>query len=91
MPLSVGQEVWIRCTVQPGPFSDELLVTVEAIGGSVAGFVSADELNEGASGERRVRGRVVKIEDRIVEVWINGSFFTTNGLAYVPQEMALAA
>lgn len=91
MPLSAGQEVSIRCRVQPGPFSDEPLVTVESIEGPISGFVSTDELIEGPGGETRVRATVKKIEGSIVEVWIRGSFFTTNGLTYVPREMALAA
>ena len=91
MPLSVGQEVSILCKVQPGPFSDEPLVTIESIDGPISGFVSTDELIHGANGEPRVRGVVNKVEGRIIEVWIKGSFFTTNGLTHVPQEMALAA
>jgi len=91
MSLSFGQEVSIVCKVQPGPFSDERLVTVESIDGPVSGFVQTDELVEGPGGEPRVRGTVRKVEDRVVEVWIRGSFFTTNGLTHVPQEMALAA
>jgi hypothetical protein len=91
MPLTVGQQVWIRCTVQPGPFSDEPLVTIESIDGPVSGFIDSDELREGPSGESRVRGVIRGIEKSFVEVWIRGSFFTTNGLANVRPELAMAA
>ena len=90
MALSVGQQVWIRCKVQPGPFSDEPLVTVESLDGPVSGFVSSDELTT-VDGESRVRSVVRSIEKDRVEVWIKGSFFTTNGLTNVPREMAMAA
>lgn len=90
MALTVGQEVWIRCTVQPGPFSDERLVTIESVQGPVSGFISNDELKE-ARGEHRVRGIVRSIGQTSVEVWIRGSFFTTNGLANVRTELAMAA
>jgi hypothetical protein len=91
MALAVGQEVWIRCTVQPGPFSDEPLVTFESIEGPVSGFIKTDELKTGAGGETSVRGIVRNIEKTFVEVWVSGSFFTTNGLANVRPELAMAA
>jgi hypothetical protein len=91
MSLATGQEVWIRCKVRPGPFSDELLVTIESKDGPVSGFISSDELKNGAQGEWRVRGIVRRLEKDYIEVWIRGSFFTTNGLANVSREIAMAA
>ena len=91
MTLRTGQEVWIRCTVQPGPFSDEPLVTIESIQGPVSGFIKSDELKDDAGGSQRVRGIVRRVEKTFVEVWIRGSFFTTNGLANVSPELAMAA
>ena len=90
MALMVGQQVWIPCKVQPGPFSDEPLVTFEGIDGPITGFVNIDELKETA-GQTMVRGIVRNIEKDHIEVWIKGSFFTTNGLANVPAGMAMAA
>jgi hypothetical protein len=90
MALVVGQQVLIPCKVQPGPFSDEPLVTFESIEGPVTGFVSNDELKQ-AAGQSAVRGIVRSIEKDHVEVWIKGSFFTTNGLANVAPELAMAA
>lgn len=91
MALIVGQQVWIPCKVQPGPFSDEPLVTFESIDGPVTGFVNNDELRGAAGGQTTVRGIVRNIEKDHIEVWIKGSFFTTNGLANVPTGMAMAA
>ena len=88
MALRVGQQVWIPCKVQPGPFSDEPLVTVDSIDGPVTGFVQSKELS---ADHARVRGIVRGIEKDHVEVWIKGSFFTTNGLTNVPMELAMAA
>ncbi len=87
MALVIGQQVWIRCKVQAGPFSEEPLVTVESIDGPVTGFVNRDELKE----ESFVRAVVRNVVSDHVEVWIKGSFFTTNGLANVPRELAMAA
>jgi hypothetical protein len=89
MALSIGQQVWIRCKVQPGPFSEEPLVTVSSIEGPLTGFVKSDEL-KAAGDEHFVRGVVRNIANDHVEVWIRGSFFTTNGLANVPTELAMA-
>jgi hypothetical protein len=90
MALEVGQEVWIRCKVQPGPFSEEPLVTVETVNGPVTGFVATDEL-KAKDGVELVRGIVRDLAKDHVEVWIRGSFFTTNGLANVRRELAMAA
>jgi hypothetical protein len=90
MALTVGQEVWIPCKVQPGPFSDEPLVTFESVDGPVTGFLNRDELRETAS-QTSVRGIVRSIERDYITVWIKGSFFTTNGLANVPAGLAMAA
>jgi hypothetical protein len=88
MALMVGQPVWILCSVQPGPFSDEPLITIDSIDGPVTGFVNSEELSPD---QARVRGVVRGIESDRVEVWIRGSFFTTNGLANVPAGLAMAA
>jgi hypothetical protein len=88
MALVVGQQVWIRCKVQPGPFSEEPLVTIDSIDGPVTGFVQSDELT---ADRTKVRGVVHGLEKNHVEVWIKGSFFTTNGLANVSTELAMAA
>jgi hypothetical protein len=90
MGLTVGQEVWIRCKVQPGPFSEEPLVTIESVGGPISGFVSTEELKAGPDGQPRVRGVVRNAEKDFIEAWIKGSFFTTNGLTNVSREIAMA-
>lgn len=90
MTLKIGQEVWIRCKVQPGPFSEESLVTIDTIDGSVSGFVQEAELNV-APGKVLVRGLVRSIGNQYIEVWIRGSFFTTNGIANVDRKLAIAA
>jgi hypothetical protein len=90
MALSVGQLVWVQCKVQPGPFSEEPLVTIQSVEGPVTGFVKSDELKS-FNDQTTVRGIVRGIGRDHVEVWIKGSFFTTNGLTNVPTELAMAA
>jgi hypothetical protein len=90
MALAVGQEIWILCKVQPGPFSEEPLITIDSVDGPISGFVSTDELKKTAD-EARVRGIVRSFDKDFIEAWIKGSFFTTNGLTNVSREMAMAA
>ena len=91
MALAPGQEIWIHCKVQPGPFSEELLVTIDSIDGPISGFVRSDELKDGPDGQSRVRGIVRSVGRDSVEAWVKGSFFTTNGLTNVRPELAMAA
>ncbi len=88
--FKVGDLVGVKCAVQPGPFSGERLVTVETIDGAISGFVREAELKQSGEGWQ-VRGRVQEVSDAALEVWIRGSFFTTNGLATVSPHIAMAA
>jgi hypothetical protein len=90
MALHVGQEVRIPCKVQPGPFSGEPLITFDSIDGPVSGFVNGEEL-ENVSGQPVIRGTIRAIATDSLEVWVRGSFFTTNGLANVSPTSAMAA
>lgn len=90
LKFEVGNFVGVRCEVQDGPFSEERLVTIETVDGAITGFVRETELRE-RNGEWEVRGKVSGIFSDSVEVFIRGSFFTTNGLAKVPRNLAMAA
>lgn len=90
MTFKVGDFVGIKCEVQPGPFSEERLVTVETIDGAVSGFVRESELRQ-VGDEWQVRGKIRRISPDAIEVWILGSFFTTNGIASINPRLAMAA
>ena len=80
--FSVGQIVQIRCEVQPGPFPTEMLVTFPAMDGPISGFVQRDKIKR-LHGEEGYLDAVVKeVSSDAVSVVIEGSFFTTNGLAH---------
>ena len=90
MALQVGQQIRIPYSVQPGPFSEERLVSFQSLDGPVSGFVRNEELEE-KEGKPTIRGVIRAIEKDYLEVWVRGSFFTTNGLANVSTELAMAA
>jgi hypothetical protein len=90
MALQIGQQIRIPCKVQPGPFAEEPLVTFDSIDGPVSGFVRNEELEE-VAGQPTIRVVIRAIEKDHLEVWIRGSFFTTNGLANVSTQLAMAA
>jgi hypothetical protein len=90
MEIKVGDFVGIACEVQPGPFDDERLVTVEAVDGAISGFVKDTELRN-VNGQWEVRGKVQEISESTIKVWIYGSFFKTNGIANIPSHLAMAA
>ena len=88
--FNVDDTIGIKCEVKPGPFSDEFLVTFETTSGPVTGFVDESELRQEDS-QWYVRGIIKAVKKNTLEVWVEGSFFTTNGLANVPSELAVAA
>jgi hypothetical protein len=91
MGINVGDIIGVGCQVQPGPFSEERVVTIETVHGPISGFVRENELRQTAQGEWMVRAEVRAIRGEELEVLIRGSFFTTNGVASVPKRLAMAA
>jgi hypothetical protein len=85
-----GTEIGIPCEVQRGPFSGEQLITLNTAHGPMTGFVKDSELKQ-RDNIWLVRGTVRADKGDTIEVWIQGSFFTTNGLANVPRQSAMAA
>ena len=88
--IKPGAEVGIRCEIKEGPFSGEKLVSFDTVDGPITGFVREENLKETTDGWL-VHAIVVGQVGDVVHVRVQGSFFTTNGLASIPREMALAA
>lgn len=89
MNMHVGQLVKVPCTVKPGPFSEERLVSFDSLHGPISGFVRTNNLK--FDSEWLVCGTILTVDKDVVEVMVDGSFFTTNGIAYIAKERALAA
>ena len=85
-----GARVQIRCDVKPGPFSAERLVTFNTLDGPISGFVRETDLTSD-EGQWFIGGIVKSVESDYLVVKVRGSFFTTNGIANVSREMAMAA
>lgn len=88
--MKVGDVIGIQCSVQPGPFSEERLISFDTVDGPISGFVRENELRQDGN-NWRVRAVILAIRGDILEVRVQGSFFTTNGLANVPRRFAMAA
>ncbi len=88
--LEPGDEIGIKCEVKPGPFPGEHLIEVETLDGPVSGFVIEDFLTE-RSGAWFVKATVQEVHTDHIKVRIQGSFFTTNGIANIPPKLAMAA
>ena len=88
--IKPGAKIQIQCEVKPGPFSGERLITFDTLDGPISGFVKEDDLVS-RSGSWLIAGIVQSIEKDYLVVKVRGSFFTTNGIANVSKEMAMAA
>jgi hypothetical protein len=89
--LSAGNVIAVPCQVRPGPFSGELLISVNTVNGSISGFVRERDLSLSNTGDWFVPALVLKVRDNVVDVQIRGSLFTKNGRAAITRDMALAA
>ena len=86
MTFNVGDLVGVPCTIQAGPFHDELLVTVDTDEGQISGFVKRVNLQIDPENSERgsVKGIVVDTTSESSTVKLFGSFFTTaQGIALV--------
>ncbi len=90
MQFAVGKEVRVPCKVQPGPFSQEHVVTIDTVDGPISGFIRQENLVH-LDSQWYARGIVREVKKDELLVWIRGSFFTTNGLANVSRHLAQAA
>lgn len=88
----VGDLIGIPCTVSEGPFEGEVLVEFDTIDGKVSGFTNSDNVRESDS-QMCIRAEVISVESDHLVVMVEGSFFSTNGLANVGlnQPLPLAA
>lgn len=86
-----GQMVYIPCKVTSGAFPHELLVTLDTKDGPVSGFVSEEILRNVRDDQAEIIAKVKETKDDTVTVWIRGHFFTTTGLAYLPQRDLMPA
>ena len=89
--LKVGRNIRVPCTVQPGPFSEERLVSFDTVDGPVTGFVREEDVKQLGGDQWFIKATVLSFDKDIVEVRVDGSFFTTNGIATISRGMALAA
>jgi len=85
-----GDKIGVPCQVKPGPFEGEQLISFDTLNGPISGFVLNSEIMERGA-KYYVRAVIDSINDDVLTVWVNGSFFNTNGVATISPETALAA
>lgn len=83
-----GTVVAIPCTVQPGAFPMEKLVSIQSLFGIITGFVPSDSQSYVQGDQGYIRGIVRKVQADKVLVEMKGSFFTTTGLAELEPKWA---
>jgi hypothetical protein len=81
----IGEKVFVPANVDAGAFSGEQLVTVDTTTGPVSGFVRSDKIVH-RHGSTYLLGEVEGYTDNAVTVRLSGSFFTTTGIAYFPDD-----
>ena len=69
----VGSKVWLRCTVSPGPFSNERAVICDLGDRRWLGFVNVNALrNKIEQGEDQVLANILDMTDETFEASIPG-------------------
>jgi hypothetical protein len=83
-----GDLVGVPCSIQPGAFANERLITVDSVEGPLSGFVQNRYIHspEGG-GQGLVKSAVIEVLGDSLIIRMFGSFFTTAmGLARVRHE-----
>lgn len=86
--FSVGQQVKIRCELQRGAFPTEMLITFETADGPISGFVRSEDIQSVGGHQGLISATVTEVSIDRITVIVKGSFFTTNGLAYLKRDWA---
>lgn len=74
--LTVGARMWLKCEVNPGPFSDERMVLVKGESGDWFGFVNVRWLrNENERGKNEVSAKIVEVDGLTFRAGIPGNAF----------------
>ena len=87
--ISVGSDIGIPCKFTPGPFDEEVIVEFDTLDGMVSGFTRTTNVKE-TGGQQLIRGRVLEVNQNVITAMVEGSFFTTNGLANFQPDRVLA-
>ena len=85
--ITRGAKVPVRCSVSPGAFLNEYLITIDTTEGHISGFIDAQEVIKDGTGRTHVYGFVHEIEDDRIVISLPGSFFTTTGIAHFSRKM----
>ena len=74
--LTAGAQMWLKCEVNPGPFSDERMVLVEGEAGDWFGFVHVRWLkNDNERGPNEVLAKIVEVDGPTFRAGIPGSAY----------------
>ena len=85
-----GEKVLVPTNVKDGAFPGERLVTVNTPTGPISGFARVDAIIDRGGGSYLV-AEVKTVSGTTSLVKLAGSFFTTTGLATIPNERILKA
>lgn len=77
MKFNPGEEVKIPCTIQPGAFPNERLITIKTDDTELTGFVNVEHLIESSQTHGFIIGKIVSQSERSLTIQMPASFFTT--------------
>ena len=77
MRFSPGEEVNIPCTIQPGAFPNERLITIKTDDAELTGFVNVERLIQSGLTHGFIVGRIVYQDKHSMMIQMPASFFTT--------------
>jgi hypothetical protein len=76
-----GDYVAVKCDISPGPFPEEVLVTITTDRENISGFVQKANLVSRDKVNWYIKGKVLTVTESYLKVQLSGSFFTTTGIA----------
>ena len=87
--LIVGATVKIPCTVQPGAFPNERLITIKTDQKEISAFVNTEYLTDVKGENGFIEGKIISKSGDATTIKIRGSFFTgASGKASVNSQWA---
>ena len=75
--LAEGRIIIIQCSIHPGAFSNERLITIKTDDSELSGFINLKHLNVISETTGTITGKVISVNPDSVTIQLPASFFTS--------------
>ena len=77
LKLAEGNKITVKCSIQPGAFSNERLITIKTDNSDLSGFIDIKHLKIHSDTSGSITGKIISVNPDSVTIQLPASFFTS--------------